>query len=152
MEKEMTVEMAHPDYAAEIARLIQSNLTPKPLRERLLDYHEKDIAECLPLLQTEERRKLYRVLGADTVADILEYAEDLTDYLNELELRRRAEILSLYRACGGTRVCLGSDAHTPARIAQNFPAACKLLLDCGFTELTLPTRESVLTYPIPKEI
>ena len=95
MEKEMTVEMAHPDYAAEIARLIQSNLTPKPLRERLLDYHEKDIAECLPLLQTEERRKLYRVLGADTVADILEYAEDLTDYLNELELRRRAEILSL---------------------------------------------------------
>ena len=62
-----------------------------------------------------------------------------------------AEILSLYRVCGGTRVCLGSDAHTPAKIAQSFPAACRLLLDCGFTELTLPTRERLLTYPIPKE-
>lgn len=63
-----------------------------------------------------------------------------------------AEILSLYRECGGTRVCLGSDAHAPAKITQHFPAACKLLLDCGFTELTLPTRNETLTYPIPKEI
>jgi histidinol-phosphatase (PHP family) len=63
-----------------------------------------------------------------------------------------AEILSLYRECGGTRVCLGSDAHAPAKITQHFPATCKLLLDCGFTELTLPTRNETLTYPIPKEI
>ena len=63
-----------------------------------------------------------------------------------------AEILALYRSCGGTRVCLGSDAHTPVKIAQSFPAACRLLSECGFTELTLPTREGVLTYPIPKEI
>lgn len=60
-----------------------------------------------------------------------------------------AELLSLYRACGGTRICLGSDAHTPKRISQHFPAACALLRACGFTELTLPTRSGTLTYPIP---
>ena len=60
------------------------------------------------------------------------------------------EILTLYRSLGGTRVCLGSDGHSPDRIAQFFDKGCKLLLDCGFTELTLPTREKTLTYPIPR--
>lgn len=94
MEKEMMVKTAHPDYSAEIVQLMQSNLTPKPLRERLLDYHEKDIAESLAVLAPEKRRKLYRVLDLDTLADVLEYAEERAPYLDELELRRRAEILS----------------------------------------------------------
>ena len=62
------------------------------------------------------------------------------------------EILSLYRSLGGTRVSLGSDGHTPDRIAQNFEKGFQLLLACGFTELTLPTREKALTYPIPRRI
>ena len=62
-----------------------------------------------------------------------------------------AEILKLYRACGGTRVCLGSDAHQPSRIAQNFKAGCSLLRDCGFTKLTLPTTAGCTAYPIPWE-
>ena len=60
------------------------------------------------------------------------------------------EILSLYRALGGTRVCLGSDGHFPERITQHFDKGAKILLDCGFTELTLPTRTQTLTYPIPR--
>lgn len=60
------------------------------------------------------------------------------------------EILALYRSLGGTRVCLGSDAHTPARVAQHFDKGLALLADCGFTHLTLPTREKTLIYPIPR--
>ncbi len=60
------------------------------------------------------------------------------------------EILSLYRSVGGTRVCLGSDAHSPERIAQHFEKGYRILSDCGFTELTLPTRTQTLTYPIPR--
>lgn len=60
------------------------------------------------------------------------------------------EILSLYRAVGGTRVCLGSDAHMPDRIAQHFEKGYQILLDCGFAELTLPTRQETFTYPIPR--
>lgn len=61
-----------------------------------------------------------------------------------------SEILSLYRSLGGTRVCLGSDGHFPERIAQHFDKGAEMLLECGFTELTLPTREKTLTYPIPR--
>ena len=60
------------------------------------------------------------------------------------------EILTLYRSLGGTRVCLGSDGHSPERIAQHFDKGAEILLDCGFTELTLPTRTQTLTYPIPR--
>jgi hypothetical protein len=38
----------------------------------------------------------------------------------------------------------------PDRIAQHFEKGFRLLLDCGFTDLTLPTREKTLTYPIPR--
>ncbi len=60
------------------------------------------------------------------------------------------EILTLYRSLGGTRVCLGSDGHFPERIAQHFDKGFAILLDCGFTELTLPTQAQALTYPIPR--
>ena len=60
------------------------------------------------------------------------------------------EILSLYRSLGGARVCLGSDGHFPERIAQHFDKGYQILLDCGFTELTLPTRTQTITYPIPR--
>ncbi len=62
-----------------------------------------------------------------------------------------AQVLTLYRACGGTRVCLGSDAHAPACIAQGFAAGCALLRSCGFTELTLPHTAGFTAYPIPRE-
>ncbi len=60
------------------------------------------------------------------------------------------EILAVYRSVGGTRICLGSDGHVPDRIAQHFDKGFRILLDCGFTELTLPTRKEILTYPIPR--
>ena len=60
------------------------------------------------------------------------------------------EILTLYRSLGGTRVCLGSDGHFPKRIAQHFDKGLAMLLDCGFTELTLPARTQTITYPIPR--
>ena len=59
-----------------------------------------------------------------------------------------AALLRLYRECGGTRVCLGSDAHEPEAIGRNFDAARALLAECGFTHLTVPTRGGDLTYPI----
>lgn len=59
-----------------------------------------------------------------------------------------AELLQLYRGCGGRLISLGSDAHTPDAIAQHFDAAATLLLHCGFTELAIPTAGGTLTFPI----
>ncbi len=58
-------------------------------------------------------------------------------------------LLRLYRERGGKRICLGSDAHHPSLIARNFEAACQMLLDCGFRELTVPRADGFITYPIP---
>lgn len=94
MNAENMAPVLHPDYKSEIAGIVRSNLAPKLLRERLLDYHENDIAAALTELNQEERQKLYRILDTDTLAGVLEYAEDLYIYLEELSLRKRVEILS----------------------------------------------------------
>lgn len=58
------------------------------------------------------------------------------------------EILRLYRDCGGRLISVGSDAHSPDRIAGSFDDASRLLTACGFTELAVPTASGILTFPI----
>jgi len=84
----------HPDYKAEIAQLIRSNLAPRLMAERLLDYHENDVAAALELLKKEERSRLYAVLDTDALARILEYADDLNACIRELSGKKRAAVLS----------------------------------------------------------
>jgi len=46
-----------------------------------------------------------------------------------------AEILARYRALGGTRITLGSDAHRKADVARYFPEAAQWLLSQGVGSL-----------------
>ena len=89
-----TTSAQHPDYRGEIAELVRSNLAPKLMRDRILEYHENDIAAALELLKKEERNRLYNVLDSETLAEILSYAEHMDEYMLELGMRKRAEILS----------------------------------------------------------
>ena len=59
---------AKPDYTGEIIAIIRSPISPSVMRERLEDYHEKDIAEVLPALTSAERKKLYRILEPDMLS------------------------------------------------------------------------------------
>ncbi len=95
MNTDISVTVSHRDYATEIADIIRSNLAPKLIREKLLDYHDNDIAASLAELKKEERSKLYTILDSDTLASVLEYADDLLyEYLEELSVRKRIDILS----------------------------------------------------------
>lgn len=86
----------HPDYKGEIAALLRGNLAPGQLRNRLEDYHERDIAEALELLRRDERCRLYALLDAPTLAGVLEYTgDDMPTYLEELGIRKKLEILPL---------------------------------------------------------
>ena len=87
-----------PDYRTEIVRLLQSTLTPKPLKERVLTYHENDIAAAMELLSREERNRLYSILDAESLAGVLEYSGRLDEYIGELSVRRQAEVLSRLEA------------------------------------------------------
>ena len=91
---ETAVITQHPDYRTEIADILRSNLTPRKMQERLLQYHENDIAAALELLKKDERMRLYSILQTDTLASVLEYADLLEEYMGELSIRKRVEILS----------------------------------------------------------
>lgn len=84
----------HPDYQQELINIIRSNLPPKALKEKLLDYHENDIAAVLELLSKDERMKIYNILDSETISDILEYADDYGVYFKELGIKKQAEVLS----------------------------------------------------------
>lgn len=86
----------HPDYKTEIVEVLRSPLLPRIKQERILTYHEKDIAEALPLLSAGERAVLYRILNADVLADILEYADNRAGYINEIGISKRIAVLSRF--------------------------------------------------------
>lgn len=84
----------HPDYVQELISIIKSNISPMALKEKLSDYHDNDISEALEELTSQEREKLYRILDSESLANIFEYAEDISTYLNELSVKKRIAVLS----------------------------------------------------------
>lgn len=93
-QEETLMTAQHPDYRNEIADVIRSNLTPRRMREKLMDYHENDIAAALELLKKDERCRLYSILDTQVLSSVLEYSENLDEYLDELSIRKRVEVLS----------------------------------------------------------
>ncbi len=85
----------HPDHKADIVLIIRSNLTPKRMRQKLSSYHGNDMAEAMELLKADERRRLYSILDTESLAEILEYSDHLNDYLGELSIKKRVEVLTL---------------------------------------------------------
>lgn len=89
-----TVIVQHPDYETEIIQILRSNFTPKIMRERILDYHENDIATAIELMSKDERKRFYSILDTATLARILEYSEQRHEFVSELSIRKRIDILS----------------------------------------------------------
>ncbi len=84
-----------PDYDNAIIELIRSSASPRQIQDRLQDYHANDIAEILPDLTPKERNRLYYLLSAKDLSEILEYPEeeDVAFYLSELSPKKAASIL-----------------------------------------------------------
>ena len=93
-----TMEIQPPDYTAQIVDVLKQTLSPKALRDKLLDYHESDIAAAMDLLEPDERKKIYNVLDSKTLSDILEYTENIATYFSELMFRKKIEVLSMLEA------------------------------------------------------
>ncbi len=90
-EKEVLKE---PVYVEEILKLLRSGLKKDELLKELSDYHESDIADALEQMTSAERKKIYPVLGEEYVADIFSYIENPTLYLNEIDVKKAAKVLS----------------------------------------------------------
>lgn len=106
-----TVLTPRPDYAGEITRIVKSPASPNAMRERLEDYHEKDIAGVLPTLTPAERKKLYRILDADTLANILERLEnaEAAGFLSEMDLRKGARTIESMETDAATEILSALD-------------------------------------------
>lgn len=91
---ETIVNAQHPDYKTEIAKILRSNLAPNLIQASILTYHENDIAAALELLKKEERNKLYNILDMPTLANVLEYSGKTNEYIQELNIRKRVNLLS----------------------------------------------------------
>lgn len=77
----------------EILTLIRSGLTDEELKKTLEHYHESDIADAVPYLTKEERKRLYDILGDEVTSDIFTYLDDVEDFLAELSNDEAADII-----------------------------------------------------------
>ncbi len=82
-----------PDYVQELVTIIKSNISPVALKEKLSDYHDNDIAESFKELTKEDRSKIYRILDAESLANIFEYTENAAPYIDELSVKKKIAVL-----------------------------------------------------------
>ena len=88
-----TVNTAPAGYSAEIAELIRSSRLPGECRKSCL-LIMKTMSIVLELLTQAERAKLYQILDSETLAGILEYSDHLTEYVQELSVRKKVDVFS----------------------------------------------------------
>ena len=79
---------------SELARVVRSGkCTDEQVACALHDAHERDIAASLELLDTHQRTRLYRLLGAERLGDVFAYVSDAGKYLRELPQEQAADIV-----------------------------------------------------------
>ncbi|MDE7171930.1 MAG: magnesium transporter [Oscillospiraceae bacterium] len=86
---------AKPNYESEIIAIIRGNDTPKIIQSRLDDYHGNDVAEVMPQLSPQERKKLYRVCTAEMMSEVFEHLDesDAGVYLREMDFQKAADVV-----------------------------------------------------------
>ena len=92
----VNLEEKKPNYEEEIVGIIRSSMSPKVVKEVLENYHENDLANSLEMMNLSERKRLYRILDAETVSYILECVDvdDAVKYLEELDIKKKVEVVS----------------------------------------------------------
>jgi len=80
-------------YEQELIDIIHSGGSPETLKEKLENYHENDLAGVLEQLTKEDRVKIYKILGVETVSELFAYLDDVEKYINELDAERAADII-----------------------------------------------------------
>ncbi len=81
------------DFSDELVDLIRTVKDDGFLREKLSDYHANDVAAALEQLTLEERKRVYSLLGDEFASDVLSYAEDTGELIDELSPDKAADII-----------------------------------------------------------
>jgi len=93
MDEKKEFPLQERDYGAQILALIRSGLSDDEIREHLDEYHENDIAGIFEELTADEREFLRRIIGNETMSEIVSFLDDAGDYLSEIDADDAAEII-----------------------------------------------------------
>ena len=81
------------EYFDELKKILSLPLSDEEKKNRILQYHESDIADLLDELEPEEREELYRILGNDNIADVWSHAENIEELIQDVEPEKAADII-----------------------------------------------------------
>lgn len=76
----------------ECIQLIRSTRTDEELKNDLMRFHENDIAKVFPLLEKQERQRLYKILDQDVLSDVFSYLDNPEDYFDEMTDEKLTDI------------------------------------------------------------
>lgn len=95
MEKDVVMQKTTEELACEIIACAREAVGVEALHESLAEYHERDIAAALDLMESDERGRIYDALPNEELCLVLEFSEKFSELLVELALERRVGVLSL---------------------------------------------------------
>ncbi len=73
--------------------ILASQIPDEEKRKKILQYHESDIADMLDELSPVERGELYEILGDEDYAEVLLYAEDIGQIVDEMNPEDAADVI-----------------------------------------------------------
>lgn len=79
----------------EILDIINKTESIEELHDSLSHYHSHDIAEVFEYLSEEDLNKIYQCFDDEELSDIFSYIEDASEYLNDLNKEKAADLIEL---------------------------------------------------------
>ena len=77
--------MEREEIIKELEEILKSNLTDEEKREKLLQYHESDIADLTDDMEPEERQEVFHILGDESAGEVLLHSEDIGEIVENIE-------------------------------------------------------------------
>ncbi len=81
------------EYLEELKNILSLPISDEEKKNKILQYHESDIADLLDELNSDERTELYRILGNENIADVWSHAEHIEDLVGDMEPEKAADII-----------------------------------------------------------
>lgn len=85
--------MEREDIIKELEEILKSNLSNEEKREKLLQYHESDIAELTDDMDPKEREEVFHILGDESAGEVLLHSDDIGEVIENIEPEKLADII-----------------------------------------------------------
>ena len=85
--------MEREEILKELEEILKSNISDAEKREKLLQYHESDIADLTDEMEPEEREAVFHILGNEFAGDVLLHSDDISEVVENIEPEKLADII-----------------------------------------------------------